>query len=62
LFKQVIEGREARWPICELDLQKEEADQAFDRLQRFFYYHIIELFYNFDLPFLRHVVNDWNAY
>lgn len=31
-------------------------------LQRFFYYHIMKLFYNPDLPFTRHVVNNWNAY
>jgi len=31
-------------------------------LQRFFYYHIMKLFYNPDLPFQRHVVNNWNAY
>lgn len=31
-------------------------------LQRFFYYHIMKLFHNEDLPFVRHVVNNWNAY
>ena len=31
-------------------------------LQRFFYYHIMKLFYNPGLPFTRHVVNNWNAY
>ena len=31
-------------------------------LQRFFYYHIMKLFYNAELPFTRHVVNNWNAY
>ena len=31
-------------------------------LQRFFYYHIMKLFYNPELPFQRHVVNNWNAY
>ena len=31
-------------------------------LQRFFYYHIMKLFYNPELPFTRHVVNNWNAY
>jgi len=31
-------------------------------LQRFFYYHIMKLFYNTNLPFTRHVVNNWNAY
>jgi arsenite methyltransferase len=31
-------------------------------LQRFFYYHIMKLFNNPELPFQRHVVNNWNAY
>jgi arsenite methyltransferase len=31
-------------------------------LQRFFYYHIMKLFYHPDLPFTRHVVNNWNAF
>jgi SAM-dependent methyltransferase len=31
-------------------------------LQRFFYYHIMKLFYQPDLPFQRHIVNNWNAY
>ena len=31
-------------------------------LQRFFYYHFMKLFYNPELPFTRHVVNNWNAY
>ena len=31
-------------------------------LQRFFYYHIMKLFYNAELPLVRHVVNNWNAY
>jgi ubiquinone/menaquinone biosynthesis C-methylase UbiE len=31
-------------------------------LQRFFYYHVMKLFYNPSLPFTRHVVNNWNAY
>lgn len=31
-------------------------------LQRFIYYHFMKLFYNPELPFTRHVVNNWNAY
>ena len=31
-------------------------------LQRFFYYHFMKLFHNPELPFTRHVVNNWNAY
>jgi len=31
-------------------------------LQRFFYYHFMKLFYNPNLSFTRHVVNNWNAY
>lgn len=31
-------------------------------LQRFIYYHILKLFYHPDLPFVRHNVNNWNAY
>ncbi len=31
-------------------------------LQRFFYYHIMKLFYNPDLPFMRQVINNLNAY
>jgi len=31
-------------------------------VQSFFYYHIMKLFYNPDLPFIRHNVNNWNAY
>jgi len=31
-------------------------------LQRFFYYHILKLFYHPNLPFTRHVVNNWNAF
>ena len=31
-------------------------------VQMFFYYHIMKLFYNPELPFIRHNVNNWNAY
>lgn len=31
-------------------------------LQKFIYYHFIKLFYNADLPFVRHNVNNWNAW
>lgn len=31
-------------------------------VQRFFYYHIMKLFDNPELPFTRHVINNWNAY
>ncbi len=31
-------------------------------VQRFFYYHVMKLFYNPSLSFTRHVVNNWNAY
>ncbi len=32
------------------------------KVQTFFYYHIMKLFYNPDLPFKRHVINNLNAY
>jgi arsenite methyltransferase len=32
------------------------------KVQEFFYYHIMKLFYNPDLPFKRHVINNLNAY
>lgn len=40
-----------------LEIEKGEYD-----LQRFFYYHILKLFYHPDLTFTRHNVNNWNAY
>jgi arsenite methyltransferase len=71
------EGFEAVKPLTKLGIAlgqiKEEIDIPEDipfldikkgkyNLQRFFYYHIMKLFYNPELPFQRHVVNNWNAY
>jgi arsenite methyltransferase len=71
------EGFDAVKPLTKLGIAlgqiKEEIDIPEDipfleikkgkyNLQRFFYYHIMKLFYNPDLPFQRHVVNNWNAY
>ena len=71
------EGFEAVKPLTKLGIAlgqiKEELDIPEDipfleikkgkyNLQRFFYYHIMKLFYNPELPFQRHVVNNWNAY
>jgi hypothetical protein len=71
------EGFEAVKPLTQLGIAlgkiKEEIDIPEDipwlgikkgryNLQRFFYYHIMKLFYNPSLPFQRHVVNNWNAY
>jgi arsenite methyltransferase len=71
------EGFEAVKPLTKLGIAlgqiKDELDIPEDipyleikkgkyNLQRFFYYHIMKLFYNPELPFQRHVVNNWNAY
>jgi arsenite methyltransferase len=71
------DGFEAVKPLTKLGIAlgqiKEELDVPEDipfleikkgkyNLQRFFYYHIMKLFYNPDLAFQRHVVNNWNAY
>jgi arsenite methyltransferase len=71
------EGFEAIKPLTELGIAlgqiKEEIDIPEDipyleikkgkyNVQRFFYYHIMKLFYNPELPFQRHAVNNWNAY
>lgn len=71
------DGFEAVKPLTKLGMAlgqiKEELDIPEDipflgikkgkyNLQRFFYYHIMKLFYNPELPFQRHVVNNWNAY
>jgi arsenite methyltransferase len=71
------EGFEAVKPLTKLGIAlgqiKEELEVPEDipfleikkgkyNLQRFFYYHIMKLFYNPDLAFQRHVVNNWNAY
>lgn len=68
---------EAIIPLTKLGLElgkiKEELDISDDvpllgipkgkyNIQRFFYYYIMKLFYNPDLPFQRHVVNNWNAF
>jgi arsenite methyltransferase len=71
------EGFEAVKPLTKLGIAlgqiKEELEIPEDipfleikkgkyNLQRFYYYHIMKLFYNPELPFQRHVVNNWNAY
>jgi len=71
------DGFEAVKPLTKLGIAlgkiKEEIDVPEDipfleikkgryNLQRFFYYHFMKLFYHPDLPFQRHVVNNWNAY
>jgi ubiquinone/menaquinone biosynthesis C-methylase UbiE len=71
------EGFEAVKPLTKLGIAlgqiKEELEVPEDiaflgikkgkyNLQRFFYYHVMKLFYNPGLPFQRHVVNNWNAY
>jgi arsenite methyltransferase len=68
---------EAVKPLTKLGIALGEIEQELDvpedipfleikkgkyNLQRFFYYHIMKLFNNPDLPFQRHVVNNWNAY
>jgi arsenite methyltransferase len=71
------EAIEAVKPLTELGIALGKIDQELDipsdipvlgvkkgkyNLQRFFYYHIMKLFYNPELPFMRHVINNLNAY
>ncbi len=71
------EAFEAMKPLTKLGIALGELKQTIDvpedipflgikagnyDLQRFFYYHFMKLFYNPELPFTRHVVNNWNAY
>ncbi len=54
---QIKEELEIPEDIPFLDIKKGKYN-----MQRFFYYHIMKLFYNPALPLQRHFVNNWNAY